>query len=186
MRDFVRLARRRLDGSLAERGFEYRDGCYRRIHPSGLEHRVTLDNRGRNPGTFSVMVGLRDPEAFPESDGNHLLRYFTGGSLSTTRKDFGCRDQRELDRRLERLISQFEAVLEPFFASVPDRLVLAEALADQPMADLLRGCLYFRANDKQRARPELVAYLRRIEALSEGLEQVREQRRRVEAMLAEC
>ena len=160
MRDFARRVRQELDAPLGQRGFEYAGGLYRRAHSSGLEHRIGFGNKGYDTNVFEVLLGFGHTQI--PSDGFILARYFTGGSLAATRKGLACPNVTVLRTRLQRLVTEFSRVVEPFFDSVRSSLELAEALHDDPTADYLRGHLFLRGGDKQRARAELVAYLARL------------------------
>ena len=162
LRNFSKRVSERLDSDLLARGFVYDSQAYRRVSSTGLVHGVCFDNRGRDSQHFLVMVFVNALEVDGQINGGHLVRYFTGGSLSELPRDLACGTEEQLMSALDRLRKHFDAIVEPFFASISSCSALAASLAKDPRLDFYRAHLYALEGNRTATRAESSMYLERV------------------------
>lgn len=162
MRNFSKVVIAHVGTFLGARGFVYRDRVFCRDRGGGFLNLVAFDCGGRNPNSFRVMLGFNDL-ALPEPHAGFVhVRYFTGGSLSTSPRDLSCQTETSLRSKLDRFVALFDDLVDPFFASLASRSQLADAVLGQPTLDYVRGLLYLADGDAGRAAAEFTHYLERL------------------------
>jgi hypothetical protein len=186
MRNFAQRVRKNLDADLMRRGFTFAGGAYRRSLPSGVVHGIGFDNRGQDSRRFRIVFFVNAPDLDGQTTGGHLVRYFTGESLSDMPRELACGTEEQLDSVLTRLISHFEQTIEPFLSTLPSCTALATALIQEASLDFYRAQLYSLDGDGRSARAECSLYLKRLaQSLGDAHPHLQEARGLVQALLSE-
>jgi hypothetical protein len=138
---------------------------FRRVTHGGLRHLVILDPRPsvRQPQHLRVMLVVNSLPV-DNDEGGYLVRYFTGGSISDDSRGIPA-DGPRLEKALQRLVSQFAAVVEPWFSGFTTPQHLAAAVPDSDL-DFYRAQLFMQAGDRTAARTEAESYLARVSCLA--------------------
>jgi len=114
------VIRKTLDAQLLSQGYVYDDFCYFIEGEDKLGYLINIDLT--KPNEYRVFVGVNYPDAeYDKSkapDGVRLYRYFTGGGLSLTTKDFKFQCEDTLNKHLSRLASNLNTIIFSFFNSI--------------------------------------------------------------------
>lgn len=141
MKGFINIVRECIDAELTARGFAHGAQAYRRTTEAGIVHGICFDNRGRNPTSFRLMLFANAPAIDGDADGGHFVRYFTGGSLSSTPRELPCKTDEQLRATLQRFRAHLDPTIEPLFSNVATPAALAVALGDDPLLGAYRAQL---------------------------------------------
>ena len=116
--DIEQVLKGELDSALQNKGYLFDDCCYFRNSKSSLVYLLNFDFE---EGNYRLFVGIArrapDESQSRAPDGAYLHRYFTGGSLTTSAKEFKFKTESDLRRHLDRVKQNLEKVIFPFFDS---------------------------------------------------------------------
>ena len=131
MSDIEQVLKSELDGIFLDKGYSVDDFCYFLNKENSLTYCVSFDFEG---GSYRVFVGVArrtvDEDLDKAPEGAYLHRFFTGGSLSTSPKDFSFKSEKDLRSHLIRLKNNLQNLIFPFLESVTDLEEYADSLSE--------------------------------------------------------
>lgn len=149
---------------------------------AGLRHLIILDPRPTlaHPTSFRVMIVV-NAVVLDGDEGGHLVRYFSGGSLSSSPRDLPASGA-ALDKSLDRVRVCYPTILDPWLQAFHTPHDLAVAL-DDPHLDFYRAQLLVLGGHLNEAKAECSRYLARLVAQGYSVEEQRSAEKNVAALL---